>query len=164
MSDGELWQPTSHGQGQQVPTRIVVHCMSEYLYHDGDWVHASDFLTAVGLSAHAFVCPDGVIIRQRRDDQGAWHAKGFNSHSLGVEVLVDGQWTYGPWKTRIQTAYMTDPQWGATVRLVRNWVNEWGISQIDRHSDIDPDRKTDPGEGFPWNNFLEEVRYQHGTV
>lgn len=153
----ELWQPVSHGGGQQTPTRIVVHSMAEYLFHDGEWMHASDFLNAIGLSAHALVCPDGVVIRQRRDDQVAWHAKGFNQNSLGCEILVQGRWDYDSWRERIRTPFVKSNQWLAGCEFVRNWVNNWGILQIDRHSDIDPSRKPDPGEGFPWEQFLERV-------
>lgn len=165
---GVLWQRVPHGdkhRDKREPIqRIVVHSMAEYLYHDGQWMHASDFLNTIGLSAHALVTPDGTIIRQREDQEFAYHAKGHNADSLGVEVLVEGQFDYDSWEKRIKRPYVTEPQWSALVALCRQWVDMWAIREIVRHSDIDPTRKPDPGEGFDWDRFLQLAEYRHGTI
>ena len=127
-------KPLAHMGGPQVPSRIIVHAMGEFIRY-----------------------PDGSVL-------SAWHARGFNQHSLGVEVLVAGEYDYASFLARIKEDWTTPEQLAETVRLCRSWRDTWGIEQVDRHSDVDPDRKKDPGEGFPWSRFIERLFYQHGTL
>lgn len=146
-----------NGPKFQNPKRIIVHSMAEYLHHNGQRMHAPDFITSMGWSVHAYVCPDGQVIRQRRDDQGAWHAKGFNTDSLGVEILVAGEWNYSTFLARIKEDWCDPVQFYSAAGTVCSWAEQWGISTIDRHSDVDPSRKFDPGAGFDWERFLKLV-------
>lgn len=142
------------------PDRIVVHCMAEYI-NDPDPIFALDFLDQYKLSAHALVAPDGDIYICRRDDQRAWHARGYNTNSLGIEFLVEGEHNYASFVEAIKTPYVTTAQWEAGVEAVRRWVDTYNISinAIDRHSDLSPGRKVDPGEGFPWTDFLSRLGF-----
>ena len=79
--------PLLTGPRHQTPNKIVVHAMGEFINNKPAWA----FLESIGLSAHIFVTPSGVIVRSRKDRQGAWHAKGFNTDSLGIEFLVPGE-------------------------------------------------------------------------
>src|SRR5690606_28750529 len=79
-------RPSPFGAAHQTPKRIIVHAMSEWI----NGMYAPDFLLSVGLSAHALVTPDGDIIKCREDTQGAFHAKGLNTDSLGIEFLLPG--------------------------------------------------------------------------
>ena len=77
-----LWQllPWGDNEVSNIPKKIVIHCMGEYL--DIDQVtakkfgvppgvyHASMWLNTTKLSAHALVAPTGVIIRHRKDNEG----------------------------------------------------------------------------------------------
>ena len=148
--------PLPRGAVRQTPTRIIVHAMGELI----GGIPAVDFLRdVVKLSAHVLVCPNGDVIRCRRDNQGAYHAKGFNANSLGIEVLVAGNHDYGSFKKMITEPYLTSAQYEAGVQFVRDeWVTKRGIAQIDRHSDVSPERKVDPGDGFPWEQFKREVK------
>lgn len=148
----------SSGRKNQTPQRIVIHSMAEYVV-DGNktaW-HAPDFLRHIGLSVHALVSPSGEIIRCRSDNEGAYHAKGFNVNSLGVEFLVKGQHDYDSFLNQIKKDYITKLQYQAGVELVKEWIWLYNITQIDRHSDLSPERKYDPGDGFPWNQFLKDI-------
>jgi len=152
-------RPSPYGAGHQVPDTIIVHSMAYQLDLDGERLYAATFLEQIKLSAHALVTPDAQIIRCREDNQGAYHAKGFNTNSLGVEVLVPGVYDYASWKKRIdEPGWCSPDQFEATIKLVRRWVADYGITKIYRHSDVDPSRKYDPGKGFDWDLFLKRVK------
>lgn len=146
------------GAKNQIPNHVVVHSMSEYIEYEGETLHAYDFLKKIGLSAHALICPDGTIIKCREDNQGAYHAKGFNTNSLGIEFLVRGVHDYVGFKKTIKTFYLTFDQHVAGVELLRDWCSKHDIKSIDKHSTLSPDRKVDPGQGFPWEQFLIDVK------
>lgn len=152
-------QHNPYGAAHNEPKMIVVHCMGEYVKDvDGDFIFAPRLLENMGLSAHAMVAPDGKIYRCREDNEGASHAKDFNTDSLGIEILVAGQHDYASFTKAIKTDYVTAQQWDAAVWQVREWVRLYGITKIVRHSDLSPSRKIDPGSGFPWGKFLAAVK------
>lgn len=146
-----------HGfQRQSVPDMIIVHSMAQVIDSEPDY-EAWDLLNMMKLSAHALIHPDGLIVRCRNDNEGAYHAKGFNRTSLGVEFLVEGLHTYGSFLNRIKEPdWLTDEQYESGVTLLRDWIKKYSIKQpsIMRHSDVSPGRKFDPGDGFPWDAFL----------
>lgn len=156
-------RPSPHGSGIQRPKRGVVHAMGEYIRLDDSRVmEAADFLEHIGLSAHCLVKPNGDRIRTRRPDQVAWHAKGYNSHTYGIEVLVPGEHNIATlkkatavkgWATGMQLLALTEE-----FRWVAALYPEFDTSEIDRHSDLDPKRRWfDPGEGFPWDDFKRSM-------
>lgn len=148
-----------NGAKYQTPHKIILHSMGEYILFDsGEKKHAYDFLKSIGLSAHALICPDGTVIRCREDNQGAWHAKGFNRGSLGVEFLVKGAHTYGSFKKAIKKPYITFEQHVAGVELLRDWCSSYTITSIEEHRSISPKRKYDLGDGFPLQQFLQDVK------
>ena len=145
--------PLTAGRPSQTPNRVIVHAIAEFV----DGVPAVDFLRSIGLSAHAFITCSGVIIRSREDTRGAYHAKDYNSNSLGIEFLVPGNHDYSSFKQKIIAPYLTENQYKAGLWQVKDWFKTWLIGDISRHSDVDPARKTDPGDGFPWEKFLKEI-------
>lgn len=97
------------------------------------------------VSAHVVIDRDGTIYRVVLDEHIAWHARGANRDSLGVE-LVD----------------MTDdPYPRAQMAACLHWVASrcalYGIppERVLGHCDVSvpPGRKTDPGPDFPWAAF-----------
>lgn len=141
-------RPSPFGAVSQTPKRIVVHAMAERI----EGMDASHFLESIGLSAHALVTPQGNIIKCREDTQGAYHAKGFNADSLGIEFLLPGEHSYESFLAGIDKPdWVAKQQLLAGARWIAEWVARWGITQIDGHCDVDPARKRDPGRGFDWD-------------
>lgn len=145
--------------------RVVVHSMGEWIKgRDGKVYHAPDWLKKIGYSAHVLVAPDGTIYRCREDWQEAIHAYG-NNDALGIEFLVQGTHNYGTFLNVIEAPYLSEMQYMAGVEFVRNeWVEKKGILHYQRHCDADPRGiKHDPGEGFPWRQFLADIGVIYGS-
>ena len=100
-------QHLKHGPKNNNPKRIIVHAMGQHIVQDNDILFAPDFLDSVGLSAHCLIDPSGEVIRCRNDNEGAWHAKGFNTDSLGIEFLVEGVHDYASFLEAIKSNYIT---------------------------------------------------------
>ncbi len=144
---------SENGGGQQEPNLIVIHAMAEYIDQDVQDYHAKEWLDKLGLSAHYLICPSGVIIQTRSNDQVAWHAKGHNTNSIGIEFLVSGLHTYETFLQAIRKKYLTKNQLEMGVELC-NSLKEQGLNRITRHDALDPGRKKDPGPGFPWDEMI----------
>lgn len=172
-----IQRPLSHGPENQHPNRIIVHAMVQTIRitpdvvhwhpklerHSGERLYAATFLDEIGLSAHILVAsPRGERIRCREDTQGAWHAKGFNTDSLGIEVLVGHVDGYGEFLDRIREPWVERDTYISAVEQVIEWCRKWDIAPepgtLDRHCDLDPERKYDPGAGFPWARFVSDVK------
>lgn len=143
-----------YGAPEQTPNRIVIHAMGEFI-DDGQIISpAWDFLRQHRLSAHVLITPSGVRIRQRKDTQGAHHARGYNTDSLGIEFLVPGIHNYSTFLSAMKTDYLTNKAFKSGVEQVIEWIDTYEIVNIDTHHQLDPDRKVDPGDGFPLDRFL----------
>ena len=152
--------PLYKGSSHNSPKRIVIHAMGEFLEYEGSHMHAYELLRKIGLSAHRLLTPSGDMIKCREDNQGGYHAKGHNTDTLGIEILVPGVHSYDSFVEAIKTPYMTSVQNRNLVYIVDAWMTKHNISKdnIVRHSDIDPARKVDPGTGFPWEEFINELK------
>jgi len=158
MKIAHIPNPFGRRAGTNEPERIVIHSMGEFIELGERDMPAWMYLERLELSAHAHVCPSGVIVKTRDSDQGAWHAKGHNANTLGVEVLVPGVHTYATFLEEIRNPYVDEPQLTALVELVREWVERFKITpdRVVGHDSL-TSRKKDPGEGFPWETFLGAV-------
>ena len=156
VSDGPH---SSYGGGEQTPRLIVLHAMGENI-KDKSIFSAVEWLDHLELSAHALATPEGNIIRLRRDNEVAWHAKYFNIDSLGIEFLVPGVHDYGSFIEAMKTDWVTDSQFWAGVWQVKQWIDKWPITKIATHRELSPGRKFDPGTGFPLAQFLEACGWE----
>ena len=151
-------RPLPYGGASQTPKRIIIHAMCEAVLQDGVLVPAWELLDSLKLSAHILISPDGSRTRCRADTEGAWHAKGFNTDSLGVEVLVPDARNLKQLQDRTRTSWVSEAQLNSLVKQILIWKNQYPIERMDRHSDLDPARKWfDPGEGFPWEELLKKT-------
>ena len=132
---------------------IVLHCMCF------DDKTALEFLASKesGVSAHYYIARDGGIFNFVDDNKKAWHAglscwkkqEALNTNSIGIELGNDG--TLGD-----ECAY-TDAQYKSLIALLKDLQTRYNVcaENIIAHSDIAPDRKTDPGANFDWQKLIE---------
>jgi N-acetylmuramoyl-L-alanine amidase len=108
---------------------------------------------AAKVSAHYLIEEDGRLYRLVPEERRAWHAgvsfwKGrtdLNQVSIGIELVNPGH----------EFGYRAFP--GAQIAVLADLLTDirerWEIAdgRILGHSDVAPERKTDPGELFPWD-------------
>jgi N-acetylmuramoyl-L-alanine amidase len=110
-----------------------------------------------GVSAHYFVFEDGRLVQLVDERDRAWHAgksswageADINSRSIGIEIANPGhEFGYVPFPDR---------QIRSVISLCRDILSRHAIParRVLAHSDVAPDRKSDPGELFPWQTLHE---------
>ncbi|KFZ36191.1 N-acetyl-anhydromuranmyl-L-alanine amidase [Shewanella mangrovi] len=113
-------------------------------------------LEGLQVSAHFLIRRDGEIVQFVSCDERAWHAgvsqflerSNCNDFSIGIEL--EGTDTSG----------YTDMQYQQLIALTRSIQQVYPAierSRIVGHSDIAPQRKTDPGVGFDWQRYLAAI-------
>jgi uncharacterized protein YraI len=103
------------------------------------------------VSAHYIVAKSGRITQMVKDNDIAWHVRGNNSDTIGIEN--EGYAGQNGW---------TNAQYDALARLSRYLCDRYNI-QISRkyivgHYELDPARRTDPGRYFDWSGYLTRTR------
>lgn len=101
------------------------------------------------VSAHFLIRRDGEIIQFVPCGMRAWHAgvsswrgrERCNDFSIGVELEGDDQQSFAA------------AQYRALAKLTRRLCRAYPIRSIAGHSDIAPQRKTDPGPHFDWSYY-----------
>ena len=108
------------------------------------------------VSSHLFIDREGLIVQFVPFDLAAWHAgvsnfKGrdnCNQFSIGIEL--EGT----------DNAKYSKEQYDSLIRVTKILMSKFPEikkENIVGHSDIAPERKTDPGESFDWNFFLSAL-------
>ena len=109
------------------------------------------------VSAHYLIEEDGKVFSLVAEERRAWHAglsfwkgeRDINAVSIGVELVNPGhEWGYRAFP---------DAQIEALIELLDEIRGRWEIpdGRILGHSDVAPERKTDPGELFPWKRLAQ---------
>lgn len=109
------------------------------------------------VSAHLFVRRDGTVVQFVNLDDRAWHAgvscfegqENCNDFSIGIEL--EGT-DLEPYSESQYTAL------AGLSRAIMEYYPEVTRERISGHSDIAPDRKTDPGPAFDWGLFRRRLR------
>lgn len=107
-------------------------------------------LQGLRVSAHFLVRRDGEIVQFVACRKRAWHAgisswhgrQRCNDFSIGIELEGDDSRPFAA------------AQYAALARLTRRLCRAYPISGIAGHADIAPDRKTDPGPHFDWQQYF----------
>lgn len=109
------------------------------------------------VSAHYLIEEDGRLFKLVEEEKRAWHAgvsawrgrENLNHTSIGIELVNPGQ----------EFGYRDFPEAQIETLLTllsglkkRHTISVEGFVG---HSDIAPDRKTDPGELFPWRRLAQ---------
>jgi len=105
------------------------------------------------VSAHFFIRRNGEIIQFVACGKRAWHAGASiwqgrsccNDFSIGIEL--EGA----------DSVPFDNRQYAALVRLTRLLKRAFPIRDIVGHSDLAPERKTDPGPCFDWGRYLSAL-------
>lgn len=155
---------------------IIIHslggpdCIDGVVFHrtiTGTAAEWAEFFNRLpGVSIHYVVDRAGDVATSLPEDQVASHAIGWNQRSIAIELVNNGD----------GVDPFTDAQMSALLRLVRAIRARHPairVENIRRHSDVDTStfperrhgractrfrRKLDPGDAFPWTDFLEAVR------
>ncbi|MCW8928793.1 MAG: N-acetylmuramoyl-L-alanine amidase [Gammaproteobacteria bacterium] len=136
---------------------IVIHAMSSYFIKDRgpNHIHAPDFLNSIGLSCHYMIDPSGICIECADPAKlTTWHAKGFNTNSIGIELLLPGCVTYSDFKDIMEHYnWITSAQLNQLTRMCHALMVKFNMDgrpekHIKTHCELDPTRKVDPGKHF----------------
>ncbi|MEO9827284.1 MAG: N-acetylmuramoyl-L-alanine amidase [Paracoccaceae bacterium] len=103
------------------------------------------------VSAHYLIAKDGEITRLVHEDKRAWHAGNgswaglddVNSRSIGIELDNDGA-------SDFEEPLMASLEWLLADLLERH---ELEPKAVIAHSDMSPERKSDPGRLFDWQRL-----------
>ena len=106
-------------------------------------------ITGLRVSSHFLIGRDGALVQFVPCLLRAWHAgasfwqgrAGCNDFSIGIELEGTDVIAY------------EDAQYAQLVRLTRALRRRYPLTDIAGHSDIAPDRKTDPGPAFDWTRY-----------
>lgn len=155
---------------------VVIHCtelpdLATARAYGERIVHAS----GTGNSGHYYVGRDGGVFRYVPDERVAHHVRGYNEHSIGIELVNMGR--YPDWlDSRNQS--MTEPypavQIDALLALLAHLRRVLPyLRSIAGHEDLDTGmvaasddparqvrRKLDPGPMFPWSQVIDACGLQ----
>jgi AmpD protein len=149
------------------PSLIVIHCISlppgefgsdavDRLFTNRLDPSAHPFFAEIfhlRVSAHLFIRRDGSLVQYVPFDRRAWHA-GLSSYqgrpvcndfSIGIELEGTDDSPYED----IQYQRLNE-----SLELLLGTYPSLSVERIAAHSDIAPDRKTDPGHCFDWSRVL----------
>ena len=105
------------------------------------------------VSSHFLITRSGKLVQFVATHNKAWHAgvssflgrERCNDFSIGIELEGDGETPF------------EEVQYQVLAKLVEKLIATYPNVQFSGHSDIAPDRKTDPGIYFDWKKFQKET-------
>ncbi|MGR9072254.1 MAG: 1,6-anhydro-N-acetylmuramyl-L-alanine amidase AmpD [Gammaproteobacteria bacterium] len=152
---------------------IVIHCISlppgEFITDNVDLLFTNrlppdahpyfEKIYRNKVSAHFLISRDGSVTQYVALNKRAWHAgvseycgrQRCNDFSVGIELEGAEDVPY------------TEPQYDRLARLLAILIGHYPSLTADRiagHSDIAPERKTDPGPSFDWQKLFRLLKSQ----
>ena len=119
-------------------------------------IHSHPYFVEIAsqkVSSHFLITRSGELIQFVSTHNKAWHAgissfmgrERCNDFSIGIELEGDGESAF------------EEAQYETLATLVKKLTLSYPNLQFAGHSDIAPDRKTDPGIYFDWKKFQKET-------
>lgn len=174
MSRYQFVQAKHYSKGRTVPIRlIVIHTMEAPIGLKTAENVASWFGGPAAPQASAHYCVDvDSVVQCVQDGDVAWHAGNVNPQSIGIELAGQAKMTPADWKKPDAQAVLANAaklcaelvsQYHIPlVRLQASDVTIIGCMGFTGHADVvkgfGKGSHWDPGPGFPWDDFLEQVR------
>ena len=114
-------------------------------------------ISQLQVSSHALIRRDGEVVQYVPFHRRAWHAgassyqgrERCNDFSIGIELEGSDEIPYEPAQYRVLSALI--------LELCAAYPS-LSLSRIAGHSDIAPERKTDPGPAFDWQRLYALLR------
>ncbi len=160
---------------------VVIHCTElpdlAMAREFGEKEHYPE--TQTGNSGHFYIDRDGRVEQWVPINRVAHHVRGFNPHSIGIELVNIGR--YPDW-FRSDHQQMPEPypdlQIEALVALLKQLQTALpGLKKVAGHEDLDTAmirsedkpaitirRKLDPGPLFPWSGVMTKISFHRVTV
>ena len=115
-----------------------------------------DEIKNLKVSSHLYIKRDGEMIQFVPFDKRAWHAgessfngvENCNDFSIGIEL--EGS----------DCDIFTIEQYQVLIDVTKKLMKEYPFiskDSIKGHSDISPGRKSDPGDKFEWNRYINQL-------
>lgn len=148
-----IWPSPNHGErrGGAVPDLVVIHYTAMASCADS---RARLCDPVAEVSAHWLIDLDGSAEQLVDESRRAWHAGAgawgavtdVNSRSIGIELQNAGNHPFPA------------PQIAALEGLLAAILTRWHIppQRVIAHSDMAPDRKSDPGPRFDWRRLARQ--------
>jgi N-acetyl-anhydromuramyl-L-alanine amidase AmpD len=155
-------------KGNYYPTRskdiqgIVVHTAEG----GTKAVNIAKYLSTTNRTASAHVViDDEEIVELVPDEFTAFHCRGSNSKSLGLEIAYFAdKWGEDPDYEEaciaLSASWCADKALKYNIPMERVTIDEWnaGKKGFISHAECDPARRTDPGENFDWDKFFAYMK------
>ena len=137
-------------RGGVSPSLVVIH----YTAISCDEARARLCDPFAEVSAHWLISETGMAEALVDERHRAWHAgagawaglEDINSHSIGIELANDGNQPFA------------EPQMAALETVLAAILARWSIAphRVIGHSDMAPQRKSDPGRHFDWRRLARQ--------
>lgn len=153
---------------------VVIHCTETPDLASARRIgEVAVYPSGTGNSGHYYIDLDGRIVQYVAPERIAYHVRGRNADTLGIELVNLGR--YPNWLDaghQSMDAPYTDAQIAALRRLLSDLESRVpGLAWIAGHEDLDRERvpaadqpairvqrKRDPGPRFPWARVLQGSR------
>jgi hypothetical protein len=149
----------SRGRPLGPPRCIVLHATAGSAPGDYEWLRKGGAVDNP-VSTHYYIAPDGRITQFVSDNDRAWHAGASTWLIDGTQRSALNDWSIGIELSHSNRADQphTPAQYEAAVALTRQLALQYTIprSQVIRHRDCSPGRKTDPA-ALPWPQFVDDI-------
>ncbi len=178
LEDFKPYKPSAKGNPQRwywnrkndiQPRIIVLHTAenrTDLVGNDSGAENVARYFATGGRDVSIHSCTDSdSIVMCLKDERCAWHVAGFNTISVGVEMCLRSRdWADVPGDYRrgvIDNTARVCAHWCLKHSIPTNMVTRQqvknGHSGIAYHSILDPEHRSDPGVGFPVEEFLTQL-------